>query len=142
MSSFTITLADLEASGPVINVELSVSAAYAQVLKAAGLPIPGPLNVAALIDTGADATVVQSGLAAQLGLAATRMVLASTPTSKNERLPVHYMRVAFDHSTSWEGSVIEASLPLQSVKCLVGRDILAGASLEYRGRENTFTIEF
>src|SRR6266542_4443225 len=57
----------LQALGPIITTDLTITAAHRQALEQAGLPIPAPVNCRFLIDTGSDGTVVKHEFADRAG---------------------------------------------------------------------------
>ena len=59
---------NLQALGPIVEVQVTVGTAVEQALRAAGQLVPTPVKVLAQIDTGATGSVLQAGLPAQLNL--------------------------------------------------------------------------
>jgi hypothetical protein len=81
--SFTIAHPDLQGMGPVVDVGLSVSLALEDQLRRAGESLPQPIQLQSMIDTGATGSVIQQGLAAELGLKPIGVTLINTPSSTN-----------------------------------------------------------
>ena len=59
MPSFTAQVPDLRRMGPVCQVRIGVSGPTADLLKQQGKPGPTPVEIMALIDTGASGTAVK-----------------------------------------------------------------------------------
>ncbi len=76
-----------------------------------------------MIDTGATGSVIQNGLAAQLGL---------KPA----------VRLLFPNNVTFETTVIETPLQGQQIRCLIGRDVLSQGVLVYIGYSNLFSLSF
>ena len=95
-----------------------------------------------MIDTGASATVVQQGLAAQLGLQPIGIAYINTPSSTNVRCYQYVVRFLFPANVIVESTVIEAPLQGQTIQCLIGRNVLAHGVLLYIGYVNTFSLSF
>ncbi len=113
MPSFTAQLPNLQAVGPITELSLSVGSAVETALRASGAPLPSPVSALGMIDTGASASVMCQGVAAQLG-----------------------NKVVFDTT------VLEAPLLGQHIQCLIGRDVLAHGVLVYIGYGNLFSLSF
>jgi hypothetical protein len=95
-----------------------------------------------MIDTGATGSVIQQGLAAQLGLNPVGLVQIHTPSSTNVVCYEYAVRLVFPNNVVFEGTVIEAPLQGQHIQCLIGRDVLAQAVLVYIGYSNLFSLSF
>jgi hypothetical protein len=141
---FSAQLSNLQTLGPIVDVQLSPGWQALQAMQSTGTPLPVPITVAAMMDTGAAASVVQAGLAQQLGLqpigaqlintASTQGVLCyqyvihmTLPTTGHTSLPIHF-----------ELPFLEAPLKAQRIQCLLGRDFLAHGVFVYSGPTNTF----
>ncbi len=143
MPSFTVGVPNLEAAGPCVKVSLAVSSAAEEALRKRSEAIPNPMQVLALIDTGAMATVIQTGVAQQLGLKPVGITWIQTPASSDVLCDKYLVRVAFmDSPTTVESTVVEAPLRGVSIQCLIGRDILAQGIFIYNGPVNQFTLSF
>ncbi len=142
MPAFTSQVANLRAAGPVVNVEIAVGAATEQVLRAAGAAVPPPVVASAMLDTGAAATVLRAGIAAQLGLRPVGVARVSTPTSADVECDEYLVRIVFPQRVVMETVVVEAPMAGQNVECLIGRDVLAHAVFVYVGASDLFTLSF
>ena len=128
--------------GPVVDVGLSVPLALEDQLRRAGESLPQPIQLQPMIDTGATGSVIQQGLAAQLGLKPIGVTLINTPSSTNVECYEYAVRFVFPNNVVVEGTVIEAPLKGQHIQGLVGRDVLQHAVLVYIGYAGQFTLSF
>jgi len=140
--SFTVQLPNLLNSGPLVTVQVAVGSTAEAAMQAAGVPTPSPLPATAMIDTGASASVIRQGVAAQLGLYPIGVSYITTPSSTNVPCNEYLMRFVFPNQVVYEGTAIETPLQGQNIDCLIGRDILAHAVLVYIGYGNQFTLSF
>lgn len=128
--------------GPVVDVGLSVPLALEDQLRRAGESLPQPIQLQSMIDTGATGSVIQQGLAAQLGLKPIGVTLINTPSSTNVECYEYAVRFVFPNNVVVEGTVIEAPLKGQHIQGLIGRDVLQHAVLVYIGYAGQFTLSF
>lgn len=126
----------------MVDLEIAVQQAAQQALTNAGSPVPSPVTISALVDTGASGSLIQHGVAQQLGLNPIGVVPVNTPSSQGVQCPVFAVRFLFPNSIVYEGSVIEAPLQGQNIQGLIGRDVLRHAVLVYIGYTNQFTLSF
>jgi len=132
---------DLRTSGPVLDAILLPSKAALTALVAGGQSPPVPLTVPALVDTGASASVIQSGLAQQLSLQPVSAVLVNTPSHAGVLCPLYAVQILLCAGRlAFDVTAIEAPLQGQGIQCLIGRDVLANCVLIYQGWVNSFTI--
>ena len=142
MPSYTGTFANLIASGPIVETRIIVSTPVEEVLRANNDPLPEPVAVTALIDTGATGTVIQTGIAGRLGLHPVGVTYITTPSSTNVECFRYQVRLLLPNNVVVETIAIEAPLQGQNIQCLIGRDILAHGVLIYIGYINQFTLSF
>jgi predicted aspartyl protease len=142
MPSLTLTEPNLRGKGPVIEIHVGVSARLETVLRAVGDPVPPPIPVAALIDTGASHTIIQQNLAVRLGIRPIGTSSFNTASASNVLCPQYAVQLLLPHNVSFEKTVVEMPLQGQHIQCLIGRDILAHAVLVYLGESNLFSISF
>jgi hypothetical protein len=119
-------------------------------LQQAGKPIPTPVLIKALIDTGASHTVIDSTVISQLGLTPTGSVQVLTPTTG--LIPCEQLTYDLGIFVPlakgmqpwaflfWTAS--EADLQHQGFSMLYGRDLLAGSTFHYDGQAQQFTLTF
>ena len=110
MPSLTTRAPRLEADGPVVQVRIAISGALERKLQEQGQPIPRPVKAAAMIDTGAAHTVIQAGLAGQLGLHPVGVVYIATASSDNVECHVYAIRIIFASQVIAETTAYEAPL--------------------------------
>jgi len=134
--------ANLRAQGPVIPLNIAVTRAAEQALQAGGQNVPGPVQVSALIDTGATISTIASGIAAQqLGLQPVGVVPVNTAGSTATPMPSYAVRLILNSQVWFETTAIEAThLAGQGIGALIGRDVLAHAVFIYQGGLNEFTL--
>ena len=146
MPVYSAKASGLVLHGPILEVQLLQGVHAVAAMQHSGQPIPPPIAVAALIDTGASCTVVKSGIPAQLGLQPVGTRVISTPTSRNVRCPTYAVRMIFPStggirsSVGFDAVVTEAPLQGQNIQCLIGRDFLQHAIFIYSGPDETFTL--
>lgn len=146
MPLLSLSLPDLEASGPVLDVLLSNSLTGRQSLLQRQLAVPAPIPVRALIDTGADMSVIDDGLANQLNLTLIGFQMLASGAGSSlfpgvGFVPEYSARVQFSHGVSLDITALEVRLPA-GLQMLIGRDVLAKALLIYDGLNHTFTMAF
>jgi len=95
-----------------------------------------------MIDTGASGSVIQKGLAGQLGLNPIGLTYINTPSSTNVACYEYAVRLIFPNNVFVEATVLEAPLQGQNIQCLIGRDVLALGVLVYIGYGNLFSLSF
>jgi len=150
MPSLTVPVAP---QGPLIQVLLGVSAPKRKALTDAGSPVPAIIPATALVDTGASHTVIDPGLATQLGLTPTGSAPMITPSTGNTPVscsifdvslaivagPPSNIKLLFHNACM---PVSESALAHQGFEVLLGRDVLASAMLVYNGSSNTLMLGF
>lgn len=142
MPSFTNQNPNLQLNGPVVDLHIAVGAPVEDALKRSGQDVPEPIQISAMIDTGASRSVITETLAQQLGLNPVGLVYINTPSSTGVRCCEYIVRLLFPNRVMCEATVIEAPLKHQNIQCLIGRDILSHGVLVYVGYTNTFTLSF
>ena len=140
MPSFTSQVPNLHAVGPIVDLKIAVGTAVEAALRAAGTAIPTPVSAVGLIDTGATGSVIQQGLAAQLGLNPVGITYINTPSSTNVPCHEYVVRLIFPTNIIFETTIIEAPLQGQPIQSLIGRDVLAHAVFVYVGYVNLFSL--
>jgi hypothetical protein len=137
---------DLRAFGPIIEAQITPTAAVIRGMQSAGIVVAPPTKVSTLIDTGASRSMIQSGLPQTLGVSAVGPALISTPSSHNFRCDRYLLRLMFFPTAglivpvTFDATFIEAPLKGMNIQCLLGRDFLASAVLTYIGPANTFVL--
>lgn len=149
MAQFTLPLDP--ANGPVLTAFVGVSLARRDALMTAGRTIPTGVTIRALIDTGASSSCIDPGILASLELTPTGSVTVHTPSTG----PEPHTAEQYDVSIIVPGTgshhaplvipavpVLSASLALQGIDALIGRDILRDCILIYNGSLGLFTLAF
>ncbi len=143
-----ITLKNISGCGPLIDVFFSPPDALADVLRGAGRPVPLPVVVPALLDTGSARTLIDTAIAEQLGIEPSGSTRLRTPTTGDG----YEVRQTFDVGFGWGApqvtfvsgyhQVIASDLGSLGIRALIGRDLLAGCQLVYNGPQDEFTLSF
>lgn len=142
----------IDADGPVLTGVIWVSGPVRALLQAAGLPVPPPVNIRALVDTGASCTCLDGGVIARLGLTLIGETSVHTPstlgTAAQHRMFDAQILVGSSHPPSTllcnveSHPVVECDFSGQGIQALIGRDLLASAVLFYNGPASAFTLAF
>lgn len=98
MPSFTVRNAGLEKLGPVVELRIGVPAALEKVLNQTNQPIPPPVTVQAMIDTGATGTVIKDDIPGRLGLNQVGVVPINTPSSAGVMCGRYHTRLQFPNN--------------------------------------------
>jgi len=136
-------------NGPLLHFVVAVSKPRAEALVKAGMPVPTPVNVVGLIDTGASITSIDPAVLKALGAVSTGTIPLQTPSTKAAAPHianqfdvsihlVHRMITRTFHAVP----VVEAELAHQGIQALIGRDILIFCLLTYDGEAGTFCLGF
>lgn len=141
MPLFSAESATLASDGPIVQITFSPTLAAQQALTTSKQPIPTPVKAAAMIDTGASATVVKKGLLNPLGLHPVGSVPVSTPTSQNVTCATYAVLLGLPNGFL-EISAVETPLQGQNIEALIGRDVLQHGLLIYNGASGQFTLAF
>ena len=139
--------------GPIIALTLGLSWADIQALRMAGRPVPAPVAVQALIDTGAEASCVDPSVLAPLitGVPPGRFVFANVPAASGVTPAGEYtVSLTVVHpSGNRRANLVLANqpvveVPLGALGCdfLVGRDVLARCLLVYNGPAGRLTLVY
>lgn len=107
MPSFTSHIPNLQSVGPVVDIRIAVGTALEAALRTAGTSIPPPVPALAMSDTGATGSVMQHGLAAQLGLNPIGVTSITTPSSTNVACDEYLVRLIFPNNVLFETTVLE-----------------------------------
>ena len=143
MPSFTSQIPDLLRTGPVCQVRIGVSGPTEELLRQQGKPVPAPIEITALIDTGASGTAVRPEIIKQLQLTPRGVTNICTPSSSAHPCNVYDVSLLFPHGVALSViTVIEVPLEGQSIQGLIGRDVLRHGILYYSGYTNTFSLSF
>jgi hypothetical protein len=135
--------------GPLLDFLCGVSKPRADALQKARIPIPPPVSVKGLIDTGASITSIDPAVLKSIGVVSTGTVPVHTPSTKSS---CPHIANQFDVSIvlahplmtrTWRAvPVIESELAHAGIQALIGRDILEYCLMTYDGQAGTFAIGF
>lgn len=150
MPHFTMLL---EGSGPIVWAFVSVSEERDKALKAAGQPVPAPVPIRALVDTGASQTNVTESILTGLGLVEKNVVPVGTASTNGDQLHLtkqYDAGIVIPGSTDSPFPLILKSIPVlgftphsaSGFQALIGRDVLGKCVLVYNGSINQFTLAF
>lgn len=120
---------DLENGGPLLQVDVLVSTALEDALKARQQRVPSPIKATALVDTGSTRTVIREGIADELGLKPVSTVTAKTASATESQRNVYSIQLVLPNGLTADlTQAIELPLQEQGIDVLIARDILAGAA--------------
>ena len=132
--------------GPLIDVQIGVSAPRRLALTAAKQPVPAPIIVRALIDTGASLSAIDPFHLSALGVAPSGNAAVQTPSTGDTPHNCNTFDVAvlLPHQgivRTWDPvAVIGVPLRQQGIDMLFGRDLLWNCLLVYDGGANIFQL--
>lgn len=148
MPHFTLQISP---QGAVVDAAIMVSTARQQALTDAGLTVPSPQIVRALIDTGASISGVDPTTLAALGLTPTGDIEIHTPSTGGVavRTDTYDVRIAIlagrpedVHFISDTIQVTATGLFSHGFSVLIGTDILKSCIFQYNGADKLFTIAY
>lgn len=137
----------LKPQGPFAMAVAMATRQRVDALKAAGLQYPQPINVLALIDTGASCSAIDEACVASLGLQPTGFVPIHSPTTGD----IHEFRAQYDitflisdqdggpplHATL---AVVGSEFRSQGFDALIGWDVLSRCILTCDGPGGVFSL--
>ena len=139
-------------SGPVVNAIAMVSLARHAALVAAHQPIPPPVPIHALIDTGASCTCVDPSVLTSLQLSPTGPCMMNTPSSgaTPHATQQYDMRLVIPGPSPMHPTLDLRNIPVASAEilihqgfhALIGRDILRHCMFTYNGSMGLFTLAY
>jgi len=125
------------------QVRIGVSEPAVNLLRQQSQPVPNPVEITALIDTGASGTAVKPEVIRQLQLTPRGVTNIATPSSAAHPCNVYDVSLTFANGVIVPViTVIEVPLEGQVIQGLIGRDVLAHGILIYSGYTNTFSLSF
>lgn len=140
MPEFASVSPNLEATGPTIEVEVRVSSYVAKALFAQRRPVPPPVVVNAIIDTGATWCVFTPDIFAQLQIEPFDVATISTASSPRHEQNLYNIDLMFGRHRVHNVSACEAPLSGAPVQGLIGRNVLKYGTLLYDGRINSYVL--
>ena len=137
----------LTADGPVIDVLLALTPADAGKLRSAGQPVPAPLTVRALLDSGASDSCIDTRCVQTLALAPKGTRTFYTPSLAGPQTLTEYeVSLTLLHPqasyTFYSLPVAAAVLSPQGIEALLGRNVLKQCLFVYDGHGGTWSLGF
>jgi hypothetical protein len=145
MPHFTLQLTP---EGPVISLQIGLSAPRIAALQKVNLPVPQAVQLRCLIDTGASGTCVDGAAIAPLGLTPTGTTMISTPSTGGtpHQCLTYDVGIMFAHQDGYRFfgtmAVVATDFSAQSIDGLLGRDVLGSCLFVYDGAAKIFSIAF
>lgn len=137
------------ADGLVVSVMIGFRRARLQALRAAGQPLPNPVQLRGVIDTGADVTSVSDAALAPLGLVPVGPVLVNTPGGHAIVNRYNVSLTIVDPAGAPSPGIVFPNLTVLGLNAapigfdvLIGLDVLAHCLLLADGRRGVFTLAF
>ena len=117
MPSVTESRPDLQRDGPWVDVHFLVPEYLENELRTEGKPIPDPIKVRALIDTGASAGAIKENIPKELNLNPIGVEKINTPSCKGVECYRYFLRMAIpSHQIYYEGVFTAVPLDGQGIK--------------------------
>jgi hypothetical protein len=144
-------------TGARIQVQFSVNRATLMLLRHRNQPVPQPIIVTAIIDTGAERTCIDPMVARNANLTVYGFGLSAAPGTTAKPLPqlggatanaVYQSTLTIIHPQKHSDLVLPeltvGSLPLASfgIEAVIGRDVLASCVLVYNGTTGSATLAY
>ncbi len=134
----------LQDFGPLVRASFGLSEEHEEYRRGAGEAIPAPLDILALLDTGASMTFLTAGAFARLGVQPTGDVPVQDAGGRHQARPSYIGTLHFLGSGGEEVRVPHSravELPdLGRIGAVIGRDVLSHGRLLYDGREGACTL--
>lgn len=144
MPLLTTRIPSLQISGPMIEVLVTPSSALRKIFEEKKMAIPQAVKKIMLIDTGASASAIKTGIAKDLKLTPHGTINIATASHHNVICVTYDVDIVFQlHKVTVQNvRVFESSFEGQTIDGLIGRDILCQGILVYTGYDNSFTLGF
>lgn len=140
MPSFTQRFNDLLRTGAIIDISLGPAKTHFDNIEEGK---EKQIKLVAMIDTGANVTVIKEGIAKILELKSIGTISITTPLLTEVLYQQFEVQLIFPDDVVAESVVVaEAPLQNQHIQCLIGRDVLQHAVFIYNGHDNSFTLSF
>jgi predicted aspartyl protease len=136
-------------SGPLMDAFVGVSDARRTALQSLNQPIPNPIQVRALIDTGASGTCVDPSVMTALALTPKGQIQMCTPSTGAVPHTADQYDVSIFIPCGANPAFVRRTLGVACVELaaqgfhvLIGRDILRACLLTYNGTTGSFTLAY
>ncbi|MDE2848122.1 MAG: retropepsin-like aspartic protease [Gemmatimonadota bacterium] len=134
--------------GLILNAIVGVSKARLDALESLGKPVPDPVGIEGLVDTGANRTCVTPEVVEPLNLTPGEPVVVHTPSGSTE-MPTYDIGILIFSSPKEPPFripniqvMVSKDLKEQNLECLIGLDILSNCLLTYDGKAGLYTLAF
>ena len=134
---------------PIVTLYVAMGTKHAGDYREQGLPLPNPLNVRTLIDTGASRSVIALSILKKLGLNPMGPTELHTPSTRDKPEVRDFYVVDLSFSGDKPGRLAENLWGVGSdgidglnVEMLLGRDVLGNCLLAYDGPNRRFTLAY
>jgi len=128
--------------GIVLNISIEVDRWTAEALRAQSLPVPNPVAVPAMVDTGASHLGLDTSIVRSLNLARRGVTICDTAAGR--RLANMYaVSLSFPGTTLMRYDMlraVEVNLANQPFKCLIGRETMSNWHIHYNGQSGAISI--
>lgn len=150
MPHFTLGL-EPSGAGPLLTAVIGVSEPRGGALVAASQPVPSPMPIRGLVDTGASNTCIDPSVLSALGLSPSGQTLCHSPTTGATPQTKHLYDVSLQINAGMNEPFLHfTTLPVmssdllqaQGIHVLIGRDVLAMCLLIYNGTVGQFTLGY
>ena len=121
---------------------MGISSIAADAARRAKKELPQPIEIVAMIDTGATGTVIREDILENLKLKPIGVVPISTPSSHAINSLMYDVHLYLPNNVSTDVLVVALPLRGQHIQCLIGRDFLSQGVFVYVGYDNSFTLSF
>lgn len=137
--------------GPVIDILVGVNNFGIQQLRRQQRPIPHPVKVEALIDTGAVVTCIDYRAIQSLNLAPTNFIRIAVPAPSSSAILCDQYDLALTilHPTDPQLNLVlnditvtDAPVRATGIDALIGCDLLRKWQFVFDGRAGTFTLDY
>jgi len=129
--------------GAILTVRVELGDVEEAKLRAEGKPVPAPFPTTALIDTGASHSAVHPMILAHLGASQTGTAVVGVPGQVSSTFPLYDVRITLgSYRPSFAVQVAKIVPATHTVAVLLGRDILADATLLFDGENRVSSLWF
>jgi predicted aspartyl protease len=126
----------------ILTVQIAVDPDFEDWLRHTGQTVPPPVSVLALIDTGADNTLISPTVVTQLGLSSASKVPIVGISGQQSIRTQYDVRLILPHGVEYEIPAIEVPLAGLPFECLIGCNVLARGTFFYDGPHGKFRLTF
>ncbi len=129
----------LDAEGPMVRLRLSPCRAAQEARQRAGKTIHTPVEVDALIDTGASHSVLRDHLLLPLGVLPVGMVTMNTTLRESVQSYQYFLEAELG-PLRFAAVFLGAPMPQSRFQAILGRDVLDNFTMVYDGPRKKFSL--